>query len=226
MLEDVLIPLLKEAPIFHPEEVDARFKDIRGNEMAKASIEGAIWDLYAKQQSISLAEALGGERSQIEVGISLGIQESIADLIRQVDQYVKEGYKRIKIKIQPGQDVEVIRAVRAEFPDIKLMADANSAYTLDDAETLAKLDELDLMMIEQPLAHDDIIDHADLQAKIQTPICLDESIYSLEDVKKAVRLGSCKIINLKIGRVGGLTESKKIQTFVLKIISRFGVGAC
>ena len=216
LLEDVLIPLLNEAPIYHPDDVNERFKNIRGNNMAKASIEGAVWDLFAKQQGISLAVALGGERSKIEVGISLGIQENIEDLLKQVDQYVNEGYKRIKIKIQPGQDIDVMRAVRNRFPSIELMADANSAYTLDDVETLKKLDELNLMMIEQPLAYDDIIDHADLQAQIQTPICLDESIHSLEDVKKAIRINSCKIINLKIGRVGGLTESRKIHDFCLE----------
>ncbi len=216
LLEDVLIPLLKETPISHPDEVNTLFKDIRGNEMAKASIEGAIWDLYAKQKGISLSEALGGERKQIEVGISLGIQENIEELLKQVDHYVQEGYKRIKIKIQPGQDVEVMRAVRKAFPNTELMADANSAYTLEDIDTLAQLDEFNLMMIEQPLAHDDIIDHAELQAKIETPVCLDESIHSLEDVKKAFRLGSCKVINLKIGRVGGLTESKKIHDFCLE----------
>jgi len=215
MLEDVLIPLLNEAPIYHPDEVSVRFKNVRGNNMAKASIEGAVWDLYAKQQGISLSQALGGERTKIDVGISLGIQKNIEDLLKQVNEYVTEGYKRIKIKIQPGQDVEVIRAVRTNFPDIELMADANSAYTLDDVEKLKELDELNLMMIEQPLSHDDIIDHAELQAQIQTPICLDESIHSLEDVIKATRINSCKIINLKIGRVGGLTESKKIHDFCL-----------
>ncbi|KON90311.1 O-succinylbenzoate synthase [Sporosarcina globispora] len=216
MLEDVLIPLLNEAPIYHPDEVNERFKNIRGNNIAKATIESAIWDLYAKQQNITLAEALGGERKQIEVGISLGIQDNIDELLALVNGFVTEGYKRIKIKIKPGKDVEVMQRVRDQFPDIQLMADANSAYTLNDVETLAKLDNLNLMMIEQPLAHDDIIDHAELQAQIKTPICLDESIHSLEDAKKAIRINSCKIINLKIGRVGGLTESKKIHDFCLE----------
>lgn len=213
MLEDVLIPLLTQAPIYHPDDVSERFKDIRGNHMAKASIEGAVWDLYTKQRGISLAKALGGERSKIEVGISLGIQESIEELLAQVDQYVTEGYKRIKLKIKPGQDVEIMRAVREQFPHILLMADANSAYTLDDVDLLSKLDELNLMMIEQPLAHDDIIDHAELQPHIKTSICLDESIHSLEDVKRAYKLNPSLIVNLKIGRVGGLTESKKIHDF-------------
>lgn len=213
MLEDVLIPLLNEAPIYHPDDVSERFKDIRGNQMAKASIEGAVWDLYAKQLGIPLAKALGGERSKIEVGISLGIQESIEDLLAQVNEYVSKGYKRIKLKIKPDADVEVMKAVRKQFPHTLLMADANSAYTLEDVALLSRLDELNLMMIEQPLAHDDIIDHAELQEKIKTPICLDESIHSLEDVRKAFKLNRHLVVNLKIGRVGGLTESKKIHDF-------------
>jgi len=214
MLEDVLIPLiLNNEPIFHPNEVSERFKNIRGNNMAKASIEGAIWDLYAKQQGVSLAKAIGGKRKEIEVGISLGIQENIEELLNQVNYYITEGYKRVKLKIKPGEDVEVLKAVRAKFPEILLMADANSAYTLEDAATLAQLNELNLMMIEQPLGYDDIVDHAELQAQIKTPICLDESIHSLDDVRKAFKLNNRVIINLKIGRVGGLTESKKIHDF-------------
>jgi len=214
MLEDVLIPLiLNNEPIFHPNEVSERFKNIRGNNMAKASIEGAIWDLYAKQQGVSLAKAIGGKRKEIEVGISLGIQENIEELLNQVNYYITEGYKRVKLKIKPGEDVEVLKAVRAKFPEILLMADANSAYTLEDASTLAQLNELNLMMIEQPLGYDDIVDHAELQAQIKTPICLDESIHSLDDVRKAFKLNNRVIINLKIGRVGGLTESKKIHDF-------------
>ncbi|MCI1695612.1 o-succinylbenzoate synthase [Aneurinibacillus aneurinilyticus] len=212
MLEDFLLPLVFEKPIEHPDELtNERFAHIRGNYMAKAAIEGAVWDLYARQKGMTLAQALGGEKKKIEVGISLGIEDSVDELLRLVEKYVYEGYKRIKVKIQPGWDVEVIRAVRERFPDIKLMADANSAYTLDDAEHLRKLDAFNLTMIEQPLAHDDIVDHAELQAQLRTPICLDESIYSVEDVRKAIKLKSCGVINIKIGRVGGLTEAKKIH---------------
>ncbi|GGK29142.1 o-succinylbenzoate synthase [Caldalkalibacillus thermarum] len=213
MLEDFLIPLLLGKPVRHPDEVSERFAPIRRNNMAKAALEGAVWDLYAKKQQLPLAHALGGEKQEIEVGISLGIQETVQDLLKQIDRYVQEGYKRIKVKIKPGWDVEVIREIRRHFPNILLMADANSAYRLDDAEHLKALDEFNLMMIEQPLAHDDIVDHARLQAQLETPICLDESIHSLEDAKKAIELGSCKIINVKIGRVGGLTEAKKIHDY-------------
>ncbi|MDQ0338834.1 O-succinylbenzoate synthase [Caldalkalibacillus uzonensis] len=213
MLEDFLIPLLLEKPVRHPDEVSERFAPIRRNNMAKAALEGAVWDMYAKKQQLPLAHALGGEKQEIEVGISLGIQETVQDLLKQIDRYVQEGYKRIKVKIKPGWDVKVIREIRRHFPDTLLMADANSAYCLEDAEHLKALDEFNLMMIEQPLAHDDIVDHAKLQAQLETPICLDESIHSLEDAKKAIELGSCKIINVKIGRVGGLTEAKKIHDY-------------
>lgn len=213
MIEDFLIPLLFQEPISHPDEVLQRFLPIRRNNMAKAALEGAVWDLYAKRRNITLAESLGGTKSQIDVGISIGIQSTVKDLLRVIDQSVEEGYKRIKIKIKPGYDIDVLKEVRRHFPNVPLMADANSAYTLKDIDHLKRLDELNLMMIEQPLGHNDILEHAKLQAELETPICLDESIYSLEDVKTAVELGSCKIINVKIGRVGGLTESKKINDY-------------
>ncbi|MDV6378021.1 o-succinylbenzoate synthase [Sporosarcina sp. GW1-11] len=213
MLRDFLIPAVLGKTIEHPDEVSELFAPIRKNNMAKATIEGAVWDLYAKRRNISLTEALGGKRDRIEVGISIGIEKNVEDLLANVRGFIDEGYKRIKIKIKPGQDVEVIRAIRQQFPKVPLMADANSAYTLDDVELLKELDQFNLMMIEQPLASDDIIDHATLQKQIQTPICLDESIHSLEDTRKAVELGSCKIINIKVGRVGGLTEAKKIHDY-------------
>jgi o-succinylbenzoate synthase len=211
IMEDFLIPLLLEQSIEHPDEVSERFKHIRGNYMAKAALEGAVWDLYAKEQGIPLAKALGGSKEKIEVGISIGIQDTVDDLLGLIEKYLVEGYKRIKVKIQPGWDIDVIKQIRERYPSIPLMADANSAYSLKDIELLAALDEFNLMMIEQPLAHDDIIDHAELQAKLKTPICLDESIHSVEDARKAIKLGSCKIINIKIGRVGGITEAKKIH---------------
>ncbi|WP_179295586.1 o-succinylbenzoate synthase [Bacillus sp. FJAT-45350] len=213
VLEDFLIPALLEKTIHHPKEVAERFAPIRRNTMAKASIEGAIWDLYAKKCKLPLYQLIGGDRKVIDVGVSLGIQPSIDDLLTKVNRNVEDGYKRIKIKIKPGWDIDVIREVRQKFPDILLMADANSAYTLKDIDHLKKLDQFNLMMIEQPLAHDDIIDHATLQKEIKTPICLDESIHSLEDTRKAIELGSCKIINIKIGRVGGLTEAIKIHDY-------------
>lgn len=211
MLEDFLIPAILNRDIEHPDEVSDIFSYIRKNNTAKSAIEGAIWDLYARSQGISLAEALGGKKTKIEVGVSIGIQNSIDDLLVLIDRHVSEGYKRIKVKIKPGWDVDAIKEIRKRFPNIPLMADANSAYTLEDTDQLKKLDKYNLMMIEQPLASDDIIDHAKLQKEIDTPICLDESIHSVEDTRKAIELGSCKIINIKIGRVGGLTESKKIH---------------
>lgn len=213
MLEDYLIPLILHNEIEHPDEVNEIFAPIRKNNMAKAAIEGAIWDVYAKQNNMSLAEALGGKRESIDVGISIGIQDTVEELVEIVRGFVNEGYKRIKVKIKPDWDVEVMRTLRREFPDTAIMADANSAYSLNDTALLKQLDEFDLMMIEQPLASDDIIDHAKLQKELSTPICLDESIHSLEDARKAVELGSTKIINIKIGRVGGLTEAVKIHDY-------------
>lgn len=216
MIRDFLIPLVLNKEIVHPDEVNELFAPLRKNNMAKATVEGAIWDLYAKRNQMTLAQALGGTTDKIEVGISIGIQKSIEDLIELVHGYVAEGYKRMKVKIKPGFDVNVIKALREAFPEVPLMADANSAYTLDDIDVLKQLDEYNLTMIEQPLASDDIIDHAKLQKELKTPICLDESIHSLEDARKAVELGSTKIINIKIGRVGGLTESKKIHDYCLE----------
>ncbi|MEC5423355.1 o-succinylbenzoate synthase [Virgibacillus sp. C22-A2] len=214
IVEDFLIPAIYDkGEIKHPDEVSEIFKPIRRNNMAKSSIEGAIWDLYAKENNIPLAKALDGTKTQIDVGVSIGIQESLNDLIDVVEGFVQEGYKRMKIKIKPGKDVYMLAGVRKKFPNIEIMADGNSAYTLQDIDIFKKLDELNLMMIEQPLAHDDIIDHAKLQPEISTPICLDESIHSLEDAKNAIELGSCKIINIKIGRVGGLTEAKKVHDY-------------
>lgn len=211
MLEDFIIPNLLNKEIEHPDNVSDRLAYIRKNNMAKSTFEGAVWDLFAKKKGIPLAKALGGSTNQIEVGISIGIQNTVDDLLSLIEEHVNEGYKRMKVKIKPGWDVDVLREVRRHFPTIPLMADANSAYQLKDIHLLKQLDEFDLMMIEQPLASDDIIDHAVLQREIRTPICLDESIHSLEDARKAIELGSCKIINIKIGRVGGLTESKRIH---------------
>lgn len=215
MLEDFLIPLVLHKELQHPDEVSTLFAPIRKNNMAKSTIEGAIWDIYAQHTKQSLAQALGGTKNQIEVGISIGIQPSIDQLIAVVDKQIRAGYKRIKIKIKPGWDVDVIHALREKFPHVPLMADANSAYSLQDIAHLKKLDAYDLLMIEQPLATDDVIDHAKLQQHITTPICLDESITSLEDARKAVEIGAAKIINIKIGRVGGLTEARKIHDYCL-----------
>ena len=204
-------PLLLQSNLSHPKEVTELFKPFKRNMMAKSGLETAVWDLYAKQQGLPLYKVLGGEKTEVEVGISLGLEKSDDIIIEKIREKVDEGYKRIKVKIKPGRDVEMIRAIREVFPDIPLMADANSAYTLDDIELLKQLDEFNLMMIEQPLGSTDIVDHATLQKAIKTPICLDESIDSYENAKAAIELGSCEIINVKVGRVGGLAESIKIH---------------
>jgi O-succinylbenzoate synthase len=211
ILKDFLIPRLIHKTIQHPLDVHGMLTFVKRNQIAKSAIETAIWDVFAKKNNIALPELLGGTKKEIEVGKSIGIQSTPAKLVEKVGEYINEGFRKIKVKIAPGADLDYIDAVRKEFPDIPLMADANSAYTLYDVEHLKKLDQYNLMMIEQPLAHDDIIDHATLQEQLQTPICLDESIHSLEDARKAIQLGSCRIINIKIGRVGGLGESVRIH---------------
>ncbi|MBB6283757.1 o-succinylbenzoate synthase [Geobacillus subterraneus] len=216
MLEEFLVPLLFSKPLRHPEELPERFAAIRQNNMAKAALEGAVWDLYAKRLGVPLYQSLGGTKREIEVGVSIGIQPTVGDLLRVIERYVAQGYRRIKVKIKPGWDVDVIREVRRAFPDVPLMADANSAYTLADVDRLKALDEFGLMMIEQPLAADDLIDHAQLQPLLETPICLDESIRSYDDARKALDLGSCRIINIKIGRVGGLGEARRIHHLCLE----------
>lgn len=213
MMEDFLIPLIFQEQIEHPDEVSQRFSPIKRNNMAKSALEGAVWDLYAKRKNQSLATILGGTKQEIDVGISIGIQPTIKDLLQVIEESVLDGYKRMKVKVKPGKDLEVIKQIRKEFPKLPLMVDANSAYTLQDLNHLKKFDEFNLLMIEQPLGMDDISQHAKLQKELLTPICLDESIFSLDDVKLAVELGSCKIINVKTGRVGGLTEAKKIHDY-------------
>ena len=209
-------PLVINKEISHPDEVWEIYKPFKRNNMAKASIEGAVWDLYAKKKGISLAEAMGGTKKEVDVGVSLGLEDTDELLLERIGEKVEEGYKRIKVKIKPGRDVEMVQKIREVYPDIPLMVDANSAYTLDDIDTLKALDEFNLMMIEQPLMAGDIIDHAKLQKQIKTPVCLDESIDSYESAAAAIELGSCEIINVKVGRVGGITQSIKIHDLAKK----------
>jgi len=178
--------------------------------MAKGSVEAAIWDLEARLAGKPLWQHIGGTRSEIFSGVSIGLQESTDVLLTKVATEIERGYRRIKIKIKPGQDVELVKAVRSKFPDVPLMVDANSAYSLDDIGTLKELDGYGLMMIEQPLAPGDIVDHARLQAQLSTPVCLDESILTASDARHAAELGSCRIINIKLGRVGGHLEARLI----------------
>ena len=185
---------------------------IRGHRMARGGLEAAVWDLEARLRNVPLWQHIGGgARREIPCGVSIGIQDSVRQLIEKIERELAAGYQRIKMKIKPGWDVDVIRQVRERFPSIKLMADANSAYTLKDADHLKRLDDFYLMMIEQPLAHDDIIDHAVLQSKLQTPICLDECIRSAHHAEQAIRLRACGIINIKLGRVGGFREAKAVH---------------
>lgn len=217
IIRHFLVPLVySKDRIGHPTEVNALFSHIRRNKMAKSAIDCAVWDLYAKERGISVSEALGGTRSEVETGVSIGIQESLDHLLGAVDKHMNEGYKRVKIKIKPGKDIAYLRGIRDRFGDVMLMADANSAYTLNDLPVLREMDDLNLLMIEQPLAHDDIVDHAKLQAVMNTPICLDESIHSVEDARKAIELESTKTINIKVARVGGLTEARKIHDICME----------
>ncbi|MGA2724301.1 MAG: o-succinylbenzoate synthase [Bryobacteraceae bacterium] len=184
---------------------------IRGHNMARGGLETAVWDLEARLDGVPLWKKIGGARREIPCGVSIGIQATVEQLLEKIERELAAGYQRIKIKIKPGWDVEVVRRVRERFPGIKLMADANSAYTLADANRLRQLDDFYLMMIEQPLSHDDIIDHAELQRMLQTPICLDESIRTAHHAEQAIRLGACGIINIKLGRVAGFREAKRVH---------------
>jgi O-succinylbenzoate synthase len=210
-LRHFLAPMVVGTAFESALHVSALMKPVRGHRMAKATIENACWDLEAKRLSIPLWKHLGGTRSEISCGVSIGIQDSLEILLEKIRKEVDAGYQRIKIKIKPGWDLKIIERVRQEFPDIRLMGDANSAYTLADVPLFNELDRFNLMMLEQPLAHDDIFDHAKLQQEIQTPICLDESIHSAADATHAIQLGSCRIINVKLGRVGGHAEAKSIE---------------
>jgi len=206
-------PLLKEARIGRAADVNNALGRIRGNRMAKGGVETAIWDLEARIAGKPLWRHIGGTRNEIACGVSIGLQPSPEALVEKVTREVAVGYQRIKIKIKPGQDISLVDAVRSRFPAIQLTVDANSAYSLDDTELLRQLDEYNLMMIEQPLGPGDLVDHATLQRRIHTAICLDESILTATDARHAHHLGSCKIINIKLGRVGGHTEARLIQEF-------------
>lgn len=215
-MKKYFIPIVLNANITHPDDVSDVLKGFKRNNMGKAGLEGAVWDLYAKQQGKPLHQLLCGQKTAVEVGVSLGLEPTDEAVVANVTEKVAEGYKRIKVKIKPGRDIELLRKIRAEHPDIPLMADANSAYTLNDIETLKAMDEFNLMMIEQPLADNDLIEHSQLQKQITTPICLDESIDSYKAAQDAIYLNACKIFNLKIGRVGGITESLKIHELARK----------
>ena len=211
ILSAFLLPAVLGKTWASAEELVALYAKLKRNNFAKAGLEMACWDLLAQAAGQPLHAMLGGTRGEILSGVSLGVEQRVEDLFALIDQYLGEGYRRIKLKIAPGKDVAVVAQVRERYPDLPLMVDANSAYTLADAPHLRELDQFGLTMIEQPLAHDDIVDHAALQAQLATPICLDESIISVDDARKALQLGSGRIINIKVSRVGGLLNAQRIH---------------
>jgi O-succinylbenzoate synthase len=216
VIRDFLAPAIVGGDYETPADMMNAAGWVRGHRMAKGGLEMAAWDLSARLRGVSLAEVIGGARKPVAVGVSIGIQPTDDLLLQKVEGYLEEGYRRIKIKIKPGRDVAMLRAVRERFPEAALMADANSAYSLDDAAHLAELDDLDLMMIEQPLSYEDIRDHAELQRRIRTPVCLDESIHSVADARLALEMEACRIINIKPGRVGGFGSAKAIHDVCLE----------
>ena len=211
IIKDFIASLVLGRSFEHPRDVYPALRRIRGHQMAKAAVEMAAWDLAARKAGVPLHALLGGSRTSIESGVSIGIQDSLEQLAGKIETERAAGYRRIKIKIKPGWDVNAVEMVRAKFGDIPLMVDANAAYTLDHASHLAALDRFSLMMIEQPLEYDDLRDHAALQRQIRTPICLDESIHTVRSAEEAIAMGACRIINIKPGRVGGHAESIKLH---------------
>lgn len=211
ILTDFILPRVVGTEISGPEDILSSVSWIRGHGMAKAAVEMAAWDLVARADGVSLSQKLGGTRTAVPVGVSVGLKPTDDELHEAVAGYVAEGYARVKIKIKPGRDIDMLRGLRERFPGVPFMADANSAYTLADVEHLKRFDALELMMIEQPLPYDDLLHHARLQAEIETPICLDESIKSEGDLELALELGSGRIVNIKPGRVGGHGVSRRIH---------------
>jgi O-succinylbenzoate synthase len=213
MIRDFVAPMIIGKEMHSAAEVNGLTRPIRGNRMARGAVETAVWELEARQKNLPLWKLLGGTRQEIACGVSIGIQESHAALLKKIEKEVAAGYQRIKIKIKPGWDYDTLRAVRAEFPQITLSVDANSAYTLDDIKLLASFDEFNLLMIEQPLAHDDLLDHAELQQQLRTALCLDESILHADSARQALAIGACRIINIKLGRVGGHSEARRVHDY-------------
>ncbi|HYW44015.1 MAG TPA: o-succinylbenzoate synthase [Bryobacteraceae bacterium] len=215
ILRDYVAPRVLGHEFQGPQDVYPLTAHIRGHNMARGGLEAAVWDLAARLEGVPLWKKIcapgSPARREIPCGVSIGIQDSVGQLFEKIETELAAGYQRIKMKIKPGWDVDVVRQVRERFPSIKLMADANSAYTLADTDHLRKLDDFYLMMIEQPLSHDDIIDHAELQSRLQTPICLDECIRTAHHAEQAVKLRACGIINIKLGRVGGFREARRVH---------------
>lgn len=211
ILRDILAPLVIGQDVENPADFIALYCAVRGHPMARAALENSFWDLLARHQGIALAQLLGGTRERIAVGVSVGIEPTIEDLLAQVEAYIAQGYQRVKLKIKPGWDVAVVRAVRERWPHLALQVDANAAYTLDDVAIFRQLDAFGLLLIEQPLHYDDIVDHAQIQRQLRTPICLDESIHTPNHARWALDSEACRVINIKVGRVGGLTAAIEIH---------------
>ncbi len=211
IIEGFIAPLVLGRTFDHPREIYPALKRIRGHNMAKAGVEMAAWDLFARMQGQPLSRVLGGTRARIVSGVSIGIQDSFDQLMEKIEKELAAGYQRIKIKIKPGWDVEAVERVRARFGAIPLQVDANAAYTLDDTELLARLDPFNLLLIEQPLDYDDVMDHAVLQRRLETPVCLDESIHTVRIARDAIDAKACRIINIKPGRVGGHQASIELH---------------
>jgi O-succinylbenzoate synthase len=211
VLSKFIVPLVSGISIKSPAEIPGILQWIRGHEMAKAALENALWDIEAQRQQIPLAKILGGTRPEIACGVSIGIQDSPAALLSAMERELGAGYQRIKIKIKPQKDIAFIKSIRSRFPAVPLMVDANSAYRLDNADHLKTFDDYSLMMIEQPLRWDDIYDHSLLQAQLRTPICLDESIHNSQHARAALEMEACRIINIKLGRVGGHSEACRVE---------------
>ena len=211
VLSDFIIPAVVGRTISAASEIPSLLGRIRGHQMAKAGVENALWDIEARQKGLPLWKLLGGERQEIACGVSLGIRENPQSLLDKVAEELASGYQRIKLKIKPGKDLAYVSAVRRQFPNIALSVDANSAYGSNDTEHLRALDDFSLLMIEQPLQWDDIYSHAKLQKSLETAVCLDECISHSGHADAAIELGACRIINLKLGRVGGYAEAKRIH---------------
>ena len=211
LLDEIAIPRLLATDLAHPDDVGRALDWIKEHRMAKATVEMAVWDLFAKAANVPLAKLLGGTRDRILCGVAIGIQPSVEELLARIARELAGGYQRVKVKIKPGWDGHVAEAIRNRFPDLPFQLDANSAYTLDAIPLFKRIDAYTPLLIEQPLAEDDIIDHATLQKAIMTPVCLDESIHTAEDARKAIEIGATRVINIKAGRVGGLSEAKRIH---------------
>jgi O-succinylbenzoate synthase len=213
ILKDFIAPLILGKDILEVQDFQKRVEGIRGHHLAKAGVEMALWDLLGKRDGKSLKEMFGGSRKKVDVGVSIGIQESAEALVRTVACYLEQGYRRVKIKIKPGREVDETSSVRNSYPDLRLQVDANSAYSLETANVLKAIDDLNLLLIEQPLFEDDIWDHRKLQAQLKTPICLDESVVSPRHARYALEMEACKIINIKPARVGGLSQGIAIHDY-------------